>query len=109
MPNQQIKLETKPFLEIRKEGETSDEEGGEAKETGEIPEPIQQPVTLRRSTRERKTPKRYEGSASSFEFITEYGEPSCYQEAVDDADSKIWKKAMEEEMDSLAKTIPGIL
>ena len=36
-------------------------------------------------------------------MITEDGEPSCYQEAVDDADSKIWKKAMEEEMDSLAK------
>ena len=38
-----------------------------------------------------------------FALITEYGEPSCYQEAVGDADSKIWKKAMEEELDSLAK------
>ena len=36
-------------------------------------------------------------------MITEDGEPSCYHEEVDDADSKIWKKAMEEEMDSLAK------
>ena len=36
-------------------------------------------------------------------MITKDGEPSCYQEAIDDADSKIWKKAMEEEMDSLAK------
>ena len=71
-------METKPFSESRKEGDTSDEEGGEAKETGEILEPIQKPVTLRRSTRERKTPKRYEDSASSFALITEDGEPSGY-------------------------------
>ena len=36
-------------------------------------------------------------------MITEDGEPSCYQEAVDDEDREIWKKAMEEEVDSLAK------
>eukprot|EP00253_Pinus_taeda_P002182 PITA_02182 len=59
--------------------------------------------TLRGSTRERKTPKRYEDSASSFALITKDGEPSCYQEAVDDTDSEKWKMAMEEEMDSLAK------
>ena len=103
MPSQKIQLETKPFPKIRKEGENSDEKGGEAKETGEIPESSQQPITLRRSTRERRTPKWYEDSASSFALIIEVGEPSFYQEAVDDADSKIWKKAMEEEMDSLAK------
>ncbi len=68
-----------------------------------VSEPVQQPVTLRRSTRERKTPKRYEDFASSFALITEDGEPSCYQEAVDDTDSEKWKVAMEEEMDSLAK------
>ena len=94
-PSQQIHLETVPFPESRKEGQTS-EKGGEAEETGEIPESSQQPVTLRRSTRERRTPKRYEDSASSFALITKDGEPSCYQEAVDDADRKIWKKAMEE-------------
>ena len=57
----------------------------------------------------KKTPKRYEVFTSSFALITKDGEPSCYQEAVDDVDSKIWKKAMEEEMESLAKKIPGIL
>ena len=36
-------------------------------------------------------------------MITKDGEPSCYQEAVDDANSEVWKKAMEEEMDSLTK------
>ena len=85
-------METKFFPEIRKEGETSDEKGEEEKETGEIPGPIQQPVTLRRYTRERKTPKRYEDSALSFSLITEDGEPSCYQEVVDDGNSEIWKK-----------------
>ena len=66
-------------------------------------EPVQQAVTLRRSTRERKAPKRYDDSASSFALVTEDGEPSCYQEAIDDTDSEKWKKAMKEEMDSLAK------
>ena len=45
----------------------------------------------------------YEYFASSFALITEDGEPSCYQEAMDDADSEKWKKAMDEEIDSLAK------
>eukprot|EP00253_Pinus_taeda_P006362 PITA_06362 len=94
----------------QKEGETSGEKGVEdtkeaveASERVQVSEPVQQPVALRRSTRERKIPKRYEDSASSFALITEDGETSCYQEAVDDIDSKKWKEAMEEEMDSLAK------
>ena len=36
-------------------------------------------------------------------MITEDGEPSCYQEAVDDVDSEIGKKDMEENLYSLAK------
>jgi len=36
-------------------------------------------------------------------LVTGDGEPSCYQEAVVDADNKKWKKVMDEEMDSLAK------
>eukprot|EP00253_Pinus_taeda_P011256 PITA_11256 len=96
----QIKIKGKEV----KEGETSRGKGDEdTNEAVEISEPVQQLVTLRRSTRERKTPKRYEDSASSFALITKYGEPSCYQEAVDDTDSEKWKMAMEEEMDSLAK------
>eukprot|EP00253_Pinus_taeda_P035047 PITA_35047 len=103
-PNQQIQLEAKHFSESRKEGETSRGKGDEdTKEVVEVSKPVQQLVTLRMSTRERKTPKRYEDFASSFALITEDGEPSCYQEEVDDTDSKKWKTAMEEEMDSLAK------
>eukprot|EP00253_Pinus_taeda_P025415 PITA_25415 len=88
----------------QKEEETSGEKFVEdTKETIEVFEPVQQPITLIRSTRERKTPKRYEDYGSSFALITEDGEPSCYQEAVDDTDSEKWKTVMEEEMDSLAK------
>ena len=75
----------------------------DAKQVVQVSKPVQQPVTLRRSTRERKTSKRYEDSASSFDLITEDGEPCCYQEVVDDTDNEKWKMVMEEEMDSLAK------
>lgn len=47
------------------------------------------------STREIRAPKRYEDSSSSVALITEDGEPSCYHEALDDADSEKWKKAMD--------------
>jgi len=36
-------------------------------------------------------------------LITNDGETSCYQKAVDDMNSEKWKMAMDEEMDSLAK------
>jgi hypothetical protein len=36
-------------------------------------------------------------------LITNDGEPSCYQEAMDDVESAKWKIAMEEEMDVLEK------
>lgn len=78
-PNQRIQLEARPFSESRKEGETPGGKSEEdAKETVEVSKPVQQPVTLRRSTRERQTPKRYENSISSFALITEDGELSCY-------------------------------
>eukprot|EP00253_Pinus_taeda_P022829 PITA_22829 len=103
-PNQQVQLEARPFDDSQKEEETFGEKGVEnTKDAIEVSEPVQQPDTLRRSTRERKTPKRYEYSTSSFTLITEDGEPFCYQEAVDDTDNEKWKTVMEEEMDSLAK------
>ena len=97
-------MEARPLSQRRKEWETSEEKSEEyGKETIDVIEPVQQPVTLRRCTRERKCLKRHEDSTSSFPSITEDGEPSCYQEAVDDTDSKKWKTTMKEEMDSLAK------
>eukprot|EP00253_Pinus_taeda_P023376 PITA_23376 len=110
LPNQQVQLEARFFDDSRKEGETSGKicvedtkEAIEASKRVQVSEPVQQPVALRRSKRERKIPKRYEDSASSFALITGDGEPSCYKEAVDDINSEKWKVAMEEEMDSLAK------
>ena len=73
-------MEARAFFESKREEETPVGKGVEdTKETIEVSEPIQQPVTLRRSTRERKTAKRYEDFASSFSLITDYGEPFCYQ------------------------------
>ena len=73
--NQQIQLEANFFSsESRKEGEISEEKGEEdTKELVEVLKLVQQPITLRRSTRERKTPKRYEDFASSIALITEDG------------------------------------
>eukprot|EP00253_Pinus_taeda_P012974 PITA_12974 len=100
--NQRVQLEARPFGDSRKEGETSGEKGAEdtkeaveASEPVQVSQPVQQLVSLRRSTRERKIPKRYEDSASSFALITGDGEPSCYQETVYDTDSEKWKVAME--------------
>eukprot|EP00253_Pinus_taeda_P003347 PITA_03347 len=85
-PNQQVQLEARPFGDSQKEEGTSGEKGVEyTKEAIEVSdlvqlsEPGQQPVTLRRSTMERKTPKRYEDSTSSFALITKDGEPSCFR------------------------------
>ena len=89
------------FQKVERKERLLKEKSEEAKETVEVLEPIKHSVTLRSSTRERKTPRRYEDSSSSFALIIEDGKPSCYQEAIDDADSEIWKKAMEEEMNSL--------
>eukprot|EP00253_Pinus_taeda_P026475 PITA_26475 len=103
-PNRQIQLEARPFFESRKEGETYGGKGDEdTKEAIEFSEPVQRRVTLISTTRERKTPQMYEEYASSFVLITEDEEPSSYQEAVDDINSKKWKTAMEEEMDCLFK------
>jgi hypothetical protein len=64
----------------------------------EIPQP-----TLRRSTHERNPPKRYIDFVSSIVLITNDGEPSCYQEEINDIDNAKWKMEMKEEMDSLEK------
>eukprot|EP00253_Pinus_taeda_P012328 PITA_12328 len=111
--NQRSKLDPKSKCYVfvgQKEGDISGEKGVEdTKEAVEASEPVQffelvqQPIALKPSTRERKTPKRYEDSASYFAFIIEDGEPSCYQEVVDNTDSEKWKTSMEEEMDFLAK------
>jgi hypothetical protein len=60
---------------------------------------------LRRSVRERRIPKRYTPSdfRSNFSFYITDDDPRTIREAVDSKDGKLWKKAMDEEMETLDK------
>ena len=55
--------------------------------------------TSRISTWDKNPPKRYEYCVSFVALITNDGELSCYQEAMDDVESAKWKIEKEEEMD----------
>jgi hypothetical protein len=59
--------------------------------------------SLRRSTRVRNPPRRYDDFVSFVSLITNDEEPTCYQEAMEVSDSEKWKEAMKEEMDSLER------
>jgi hypothetical protein len=56
--------------------------------------------TMRTSTQEKNTPKRYEYYVA---FLSNDGEPSHYQEAINHIESAKWKTIMKDEMDSLYK------
>jgi hypothetical protein len=60
-------------------------------------------TTLRRSTRTRNPPKRYEDHIAFIAFISNEGEPCCYQEVIDVIESVKWEIVMKEEMDALEK------
>ena len=49
---------------------------------------------LRRSTRIKSIPSRYDDFVTSVALITNEGEPSCYNEAIEVSDSDKWKHAM---------------
>ena len=57
------------------------------------------PQLVCRSTRPHKTSQRY--PPSYYILLTDEGEPNCFQEACKVEHNKEWKKAIEEEMDSL--------
>ena len=78
--------------------DTPQKEDDEQPEIEEIPQ-----QSLRRSTRDRTFPKRYDDFVTSVALISNEGEPDSYQEALKVSDSDKWKLAMKEEMDSLAK------
>jgi hypothetical protein len=59
--------------------------------------------SLRRSTRVRNPPRRYDDFVSSVSLVTNNEEPTCYQEAMEVSDSEKWKEAMKEEMDALER------
>ena len=56
---------------------------------------------MRRSTRERRPSTRY--TSSKYIFLTNEGEPKCFQEVESHKDKQSWMKAMQEEMNSLQK------
>ena len=64
----------------------------------EQPQPNVDPV-LRRSTRERRPPRRY--ADGDFVLVTDGGEPESFDEAMHDEQSAEWMKAMQDEMNSL--------
>jgi hypothetical protein len=65
---------------------------------------VDEPQTsLRRSTRVRNPPRRYDDFVSSVSLSTNDDEPSCYQEAVKGSNSDKWKEAMKDEMKALEK------
>jgi len=55
---------------------------------------------VRRSTRISIPPKRY-SSSLYYLLLTDFGEPECYEEAMQIESRKKWELAMKEEMDSL--------
>jgi hypothetical protein len=82
---------------------SSEEEEAEEAEEEEEEEP-HTPV-LRRSVRDRRKPERYSPPDfhSNFALSITDDDPRTVREAVNSEDSKLWKKAMVEEMDSLDK------
>ncbi|KAL3835280.1 hypothetical protein ACJIZ3_003671 [Penstemon smallii] len=56
-------------------------------------------VPLRRSSRERQPSRRY--PTDEYVFLTDGGEPNCFEEAMESEDKEKWLSAMKEEMKSL--------
>jgi len=81
-------------------------ENDEQQEEGILQEPLQEiqpdnapPQLVRRSSRPHKPSQRY--PPSNYILLTYEGESNCFQEACKVEHNKEWKKAMEEEMNSL--------
>ena len=65
---------------------------------------VEEPETsLRRSTRIRRPPKRYDDYVTSVALTANDDEPLCYQEVVEGSNSDKWKEAMQDEMKALYK------
>eukprot|EP00253_Pinus_taeda_P033003 PITA_33003 len=60
-------------------------------------------TSLRRSTRIKRPPRRYDDSVTSVAFTANDDEPRCYQEAIEGSKSDKWKAAMKDEMMALGK------
>jgi hypothetical protein len=86
------------------EMELDDAKSESSKEDGAEEEDPHTPV-LRRLVRERRQPERYSppNFRSNFSLFITDDDPRTVREAVNSEDSKLWKKAMVEEMDALDK------
>eukprot|EP00253_Pinus_taeda_P002024 PITA_02024 len=75
----------------------------------EVPTDGSQPIkeapetSLRRSTRIKQPPRRYDDFVTSVAFTTNYDEPLCYQEEIEGSKSDKWKAAMKDEVMALGK------
>ena len=71
--------------------------------TNERPVNDQQPRELRRSGRVSRQPQflMYDGEVHHAETVEHEEDPSTYKEAMKDVDAKLWKKAMNSELDSM--------
>ena len=58
---------------------------------------------FQRSTYVKTFPKKYEDYASFVALISNDGEPSCYEEAMDASGDAKWKLAIKEAIDALEK------
>jgi hypothetical protein len=85
--------------------ESSEEEEVEEAEEAEAEEEEPHTPVLRRSVRDRRQPERYSPPdfRSNFALSITNDDPRTVREAVNSEDSKLWKKAMVEEMDALDK------
>jgi hypothetical protein len=62
-------------------------------------------TSLRRSTRVRIPPRRYDHFVSSVSLSTNDYEPLCYQEAMKGYNSEKWKETMKDEMNALERNV----
>jgi hypothetical protein len=60
-------------------------------------------TSLRRSTRVKVPPRRYDDFVSSVSLSTNDDEPSCYQDAMKGSNNDKWKEAMKDEMKALER------
>eukprot|EP00253_Pinus_taeda_P007226 PITA_07226 len=94
---------------IPQEGSGIDYERVPNNDHQEVPTDGSQPIeevletSLRRSTRIKRPPRRYDDYVTSVAFTTNDDEPLCYQEAIEGSKSDKWKAAMKDEMKALGK------
>jgi hypothetical protein len=82
-----------------------DDAKSESSEEAEAKEEECHTLVLRRLVRKRRKPKKYSppNFHSNFTLSITDDDPRTFREAVNSEDSKLWKKAMVEEMDALDK------